>query len=182
MKQVEKYLLKVALLLGIFIMPFAASAEEIDMKEKVAKFLNDTGFAQLFAGDWLCLVMIVISCILFYLAIVKKFEPLLLLPIAFGMLLTNLPGAGLYHPELFEGGHVHWENFSISNNVGLLDYLYLGVKLGIYPCIIFIGVGKPQEFPSGSSCPTWNFCNILGSPCPRFYLCRSRLYRYYRWC
>ena len=50
MKQVEKYLLKVALLLGIFIMPFAASAEEIDMKEKVAKFLNDTGFAQLFAG------------------------------------------------------------------------------------------------------------------------------------
>ena len=124
MKQVEKYLLKVALLLGIFIMPFAASAEEIDMKEKVTKFLNDTGFAQLFAGDWLCLVMIVISCILFYLAIVKKFEPLLLLPIAFGMLLTNLPGAGLYHPELFEGGHVHWENFSISNNVGLLDYQY----------------------------------------------------------
>ena len=61
MKQVEKYLLKVALLLGIFIMPFAASAEEIDMKEKVAKFLNDTGFAQLFAGDWLFLVMIVIS-------------------------------------------------------------------------------------------------------------------------
>ena len=146
MKQVEKYLLKVALLLGIFIMPFAASAEEIDMKEKVAKFLNDTGFAQLFAGDWLCLVMIVISCILFYLAIVKKFEPLLLLPIAFGMLLTNLPGAGLYHPELFEGGHVHWENFSISNNVGLLDYLYLGVKLGIYPCIIFIGVGAMTDF------------------------------------
>ena len=53
-----------------------------------------------------------LSCILFYLAIVKKFEPLLLLPIAFGMLLTNLPGAGLYHPELFEGGHVHWGAFS----------------------------------------------------------------------
>ena len=100
--------------------------------------------------------MIVISCILFYLAIVKKFEPLLLLPIAFGMLLTNLPGAGLYHPELFEGGHVHWENFSISNNVGLLDYLYLGVKLGIYPWYYFYrcrsndrfwsAVGKPQSF------------------------------------
>ena len=146
MRQVEKYLLKVALLLGMFIMPFAASAEEIDMGEKVAKFVNDTGFAQLFAGNWLCLVMIVISCILFYLAIVKKFEPLLLLPIAFGMLLTNLPGAGLYHPELFEGGHVHWGDFTNSNNVGLLDYLYLGVKLGIYPCIIFIGVGAMAEF------------------------------------
>ena len=172
MKQVEKYLLKVALLLGIFIMPFAASAEEIDMKEKVAKFLNDTGFAQLFAGDWLCLVMIVISCILFYLAIVKKFEPLLLLPIAFGMLLTNLPGAGLYHPELFEGGHVHWENFSISNNVGLLDYLYLGVKLGIYPCIIFIGVGamtdfgpllaNPKSFLLGAAAQLGIFATFLG--------------------
>ena len=173
MKQVEKYLLKVALLLGIFIMPFAASAEEIDMKEKVAKFLNDTGFAQLFAGDWLCLVMIVISCILFYLAIVKKFEPLLLLPLAFGMLLTNLPGAGLYHPELFEGGHVHWENFSISNNVGLLDYLYLGVKLGIYPCIIFIGVGamtdfgpllaNPKSFLLGAAAQLGIFATFLGA-------------------
>ena len=173
MKQVEKYLLKVSLLLGIFIMPFAASAEEIDMKEKVAKFLNDTGFAQLFAGDWLCLVMIVISCILFYLAIVKKFEPLLLLPIAFGMLLTNLPGAGLYHPELFEGGHVHWENFSISNNVGLLDYLYLGVKLGIYPCIIFIGVGamtdfgpllaNPKSFLLGAAAQLGIFATFLGA-------------------
>ena len=57
MRQVEKYLLKIALLLGIFIMPFAASAEEVDMGEKVSKFLNDTGFAQLFAGNWLCLVM-----------------------------------------------------------------------------------------------------------------------------
>ena len=173
MKQVEKYLLKVALLLGRFIRPFAASAEEIDMKEKVAKFLNDTGFAQLFAGDWLCLVMIVISCILFYLAIVKKFEPLLLLPIAFGMLLTNLPGAGLYHPELFEGGHVHWENFSISNNVGLLDYLYLGVKLGIYPCIIFIGVGamtdfgpllaNPKSFLLGAAAQLGIFATFLGA-------------------
>ena len=173
MKQVEKYLLKVALLLGIFIMPFAASAEEMEMKEKLAKFLNDTGFAQLFAGDWLCLVMIVISCILFYLAIVKKFEPLLLLPIAFGMLLTNLPGAGLYHPELFEGGHVHWENFSISNNVGLLDYLYLGVKLGIYPCIIFIGVGamtdfgpllaNPKSFLLGAAAQLGIFATFLGA-------------------
>ena len=173
MRQVEKYLLKIALLLGIFIMPFAASAEEIDMGEKVSKFLNDTGFAQLFAGNWLCLVMIVVACVLFYLAIVKKFEPLLLLPIAFGMLLTNLPGAGLFHPELFDGGHVHWANFTDSNNVGLLDYLYLGVKLGIYPCIIFVGVGamtdfgpllaNPKSFLLGAAAQLGIFVTFLGA-------------------
>ena len=173
MRQVEKYLLKIALLLGIFIMPFAASAEEIDMGEKVSKFLNDTGFAQLFAGNWLCLVMIVVACVLFYLAIVKKFEPLLLLPIAFGMLLTNLPGAGVFHPELFDGGHVHWANFTNSNNVGLLDYLYLGVKLGIYPCIIFVGVGamtdfgpllaNPKSFLLGAAAQLGIFATFLGA-------------------
>lgn len=173
MKQVEKYLLKIALLLGIFIIPFAASAEEIDMGEKLSKFLDDTGFARLFAGNWLCLVMIVVACILFYLAIVKKFEPLLLLPIAFGMLLTNLPGAGLFHPELFDGGHVHWSNFTDANNVGLLDYLYLGVKLGIYPCIIFIGVGamtdfgpllaNPKSFLLGAAAQLGIFATFLGA-------------------
>ena len=173
MRQVEKYLLKISLLLGIFIMPFAASAEEIDMGEKVSKFLNDTGFAHLYSGNWLCLVMIVVACVLFYLAIVKKFEPLLLLPIAFGMLLTNLPGAGLFHPELFDGGHVHWANFTDSNNVGLLDYLYLGVKLGIYPCIIFIGVGamtdfgpllaNPKSFLLGAAAQLGIFATFLGA-------------------
>ena len=173
MKQVEKYLLKIALLLGIFIIPFTTSAEEIDMGEKITKFLNDMGFAQLFSGDWLCMVMIVISCILFYLAIVKKFEPLLLLPIAFGMLLTNLPGEGLYHPELFEGGLVHWGAFSNANNVGLLDYIYLGVKLGIYPCIIFIGVGamtdfgpllaNPKSFLLGAAAQLGIFATFLGA-------------------
>ena len=173
MRQVEKYLLKIALLLGIFIMPFAASAEEVDMGEKVSKFLNDTGFAQLFAGNWLCLVMIVVACVPFYLAIVKKFEPLLLLPIAFGMLLTNLPGAGLFHPELFDGGHVHWEAFTNANNIGLLDYLYLGVKLGIYPCIIFIGVGamtdfgpllaNPKSFLLGAAAQLGIFATFLGA-------------------
>ena len=141
----KKYLWRIVAFLGLFITPFAASAEETALNESMAKFINDTGFAQL-SGNWLCLVMILIACVLFYLAIVKKFEPLLLLPIAFGMLLTNLPGAGLYHPELFEGGHVHWNNFIDANNVGLLDYLYLGVKLGIYPCIIFIGVGAMTDF------------------------------------
>ncbi|MFR4039757.1 MAG: sodium ion-translocating decarboxylase subunit beta [Butyricimonas faecalis] len=154
-------------------MPFAASAEEIDMGEKISKFLNDTGFAHLYSGNWLCLVMIVVACVLFYLAIVKKFEPLLLLPIAFGMLLTNLPGAGLFHPELFDGGHVHWANFTDSNNVGLLDYLYLGVKLGIYPCIIFIGVGamtdfgpllaNPKSFLLGAAAQLGIFATFLGA-------------------
>ncbi|MBO6061094.1 MAG: sodium ion-translocating decarboxylase subunit beta, partial [Clostridia bacterium] len=82
--------------------------------------------------------------LLLYLAIVKKFEPMLLLPIAFGMLLTNLPGAEMYHPSLFEGGHVAWEGF--SEKAGLIDYLYLGVKLGIYPCLIFLGVGAMTDF------------------------------------
>ncbi|MDR2853866.1 MAG: sodium ion-translocating decarboxylase subunit beta [Prevotellaceae bacterium] len=99
------------------------------------------GFANF---DWRVAVMLVISLFLIYLAIVKGFEPLLLLPIAFGMLLTNLPGAGLFHADLFAGGHVHWGDF--VNEGGLLDYLYLGVKLGIYPCLIFIGIGAMTDF------------------------------------
>ena len=121
--------------------------------EAIINFLNSTGFAKLGENPWQ-LVMIVISCALLYLAIVKKFEPLLLLPIAFGMLLTNLPGAGIYHAALFEGGHVHWEMFAegipLANGsteaAGLLDVLYLGVKLGVYPCLIFIGVGCMTDF------------------------------------
>ncbi|MBR0445369.1 MAG: sodium ion-translocating decarboxylase subunit beta [Clostridia bacterium] len=90
--------------------------------------------------------MIVIACVLLYLAIVKKFEPLLLLPIAFGMLLTNLPGAGLYHEEIFAGGHVNWAVLGDPKQAGLIDYLYLGVKCGIYPCLIFMGVGAMTDF------------------------------------
>ena len=81
--------------------------------ESLERFLQSTGIACM--EDAWCLVMILVACILFYLAIVKKFEPLLLLPIAFGMLLTNLPGAGMYHPEFFADGHVHWEFFEGSN-------------------------------------------------------------------
>ncbi|MBR3932540.1 MAG: sodium ion-translocating decarboxylase subunit beta [Clostridia bacterium] len=92
--------------------------------------------------------MILIACVLLYLAIVKQFEPLLLLPIAFGMLLTNLAGAEMFHEELFAEGHVHWDLFSASNHItpGLIDILYLGVKLGIYPCLIFVGVGAMTDF------------------------------------
>ena len=94
MKQMKKYLFRLVAFLGLTITPFIASAEEVSLGESISKFLNDTGFARLVEGNWLCLVMIAVACLLFYLAIVKKFEPLLLLPIAFGMLLTNLPGAG----------------------------------------------------------------------------------------
>lgn len=114
----------------------------------VLEFLKQSGFYRLFTAgfpDWVKTVaMIAIACVLLYLAIVKKFEPMLLLPIAFGMLLTNLPGAEMYHPSLFEGGHVAWEGF--SEKAGLVDYLYLGVKLGIYPCLIFLGVGAMTDF------------------------------------
>ncbi len=113
----------------------------------VIDFLRSMGFVQLFVGDnWKCIIMILVACVLLYLAIVKKFEPLLLVPIGFGMLLTNLPGGGLFHEELFAGGHVNWELLGDSANTGLLDYLYLGVKLGIYPCLIFMGVGAMTDF------------------------------------
>ncbi len=111
--------------------------------EVIQKFLSTTGFAMLIE-DPKPLVMILIACFLLYLAIKKGFEPLLLIPIAFGMLLSNLPGTEMYHAALFEGGHVHWAEFSES--AGLIDYLYLGVKLGIYPSLIFLGVGAMTDF------------------------------------
>ena len=118
---------------------------EFSVGKAVTDYVSQAGFKG-FAQDWRYAVMILVSFLLLYLAIVKKFEPLLLMPIAFGMLLTNLPGAGMFHAELFAGGHVHWADFALGSGVGLLDYLYLGVKLGIYPCLIFIGVGAMTDF------------------------------------
>ena len=123
--------------------------------EAVEEFVNQTGIMKLINGaDWKSCVMILISFVLMYLAIGKGFEPLLLLPIAFGMLLTNLPGAGMFHAEIFEGGHIHWDMIKegvlladgTTESAGLIDILYLGVKLGIYPCLIFIGVGAMTDF------------------------------------
>ena len=178
--------------------------------EAIANFLTSTGFFQFTQGDnWKCLVMICISCVLLFLGIKKKFEPLLLVPIAIGMLVTNLPGSGMFHEILFAGGHVHWDIFqgepitasflsemlssgvsadvlqpyvdslwtstgeavtslsvqvqtlvaaeqfaaasgvtlsSVTVSVGLIDVLYLGIKLGIYPCLIFMGVGAMTDF------------------------------------
>ena len=211
------------------------------MLDAITNFLSQTGFSMFVdGGNWKCLIMIGIAFVLAYLAIVKQYEPLLLLPIAFGMLLTNLPGAEMFHEELFAGGHAHWDLFggaqyinsanltmpdffsilksgevilndgygsyvfghlsglsleadalinsagaivsstgemiaenanividlvglSVQNGdlytgttllatgvqtvtAGLLDYLYLGVKLGIYPCLIFLGVGAMTDF------------------------------------
>ena len=198
--------------------------------DAIIRFLQDTGF-YLFSqdGNWRCLIMLGIACVLLYLGIVKKFEPLLLVPIAFGMLITNLPGANMFHEIFFAGGHIHWDliggqpvtaslladlhsqgvaesvlapyiqqlmtaaqtTFSpemveqaiaavteeagaaitaleaqlqalvqaeqaaayygmtlsdITITPGLVDILYLGVKLGIYPCLIFMGVGAMTDF------------------------------------
>lgn len=121
--------------------------------DALINFWHQTGFYQIL-GSPNALIMILIACLLLYLAIVKKFEPLLLLPIAFGMLLTNLIGADMYHEALFAGGHVHWEMFGSGIPLadgstvmpGLIDVLYLGVKLGIYPCLIFVGVGAMTDF------------------------------------
>ena len=198
--------------------------------DAIIRFLQDTGF-YLFSqdGNWRYLIMLGIACVLLYLGIVKKFEPLLLVPIAFGMLITNLPGANMFHEIFFAGGHIHWDliggqpvtaslladlhSQGVAENVlapyiqqlmtaaqttfspemveqaiaavteeagaaitaleaqlqalvqaeqaaayygmtlsdititpGLVDILYLGVKLGIYPCLIFMGVGAMTDF------------------------------------
>ena len=113
---------------------------------------ESTGIAKLFNGDLLSfgktMLMFVFVAALVYLAIVKKFEPLLLLPIAVGMFLTNLPGANLFHMDLFihEDASMPILIQQIVEEGGFIDFLYLGVKLGIYPAIIFIGVGAMTDF------------------------------------
>ena len=102
-------------------------------------------------GGWQNLVMLIIACVLLYLGIVKKFEPLLLVGIAFGCLLTNLPNAGLYHQELWdafmdESSQFYHSYGNILRNAGLLDIFYIGVKTSLYPCLIFMGVGAMTDF------------------------------------
>ena len=139
----------------------------IKVVESFISFLSETGIAKMIMqmstdmadGNWLQVIgtplMLAIACVLLYLAIVKKFEPLLLLPIAFGMLLTNLPmdiGQKLMHPQFyvdetageFIDGHLNIQK--IVGEGGLLDLLYLGVKLGIYPPLIFLGIGVMTDF------------------------------------
>ncbi len=122
--------------------------------------------------DWKSGIMILISFVFMYLAIAKQFEPLLLLPISFGMLLTNLPEAGMYHPELWDG--VTNINFGdILHEGGLLDILYLGVKLQIYPPLIFLGIGtmtdfgpliaNPKSFLLGAAAQAGIFITFIGA-------------------
>ena len=104
----------------------------------------DSGFSQM---SWQTAVMLILACVLLYLGIVKKYEPLLMIGIAFGMLLTNLPGANLYHPELWDrflAGEIGYS--TILHDGGLLDILYIGVKSGVYPSLIFLGVGAMTDF------------------------------------
>ena len=113
--------------------------------DTILEFLKTTGVYLM--QDWRTLVMYAIIAVLFYLAIVKKFEPLLLLPIAFGMLLANLPGAEIMHTDWFMEVEGKYPNFGkILREGGMLDILYLGVKLGVYPPLIFMGVGAMTDF------------------------------------
>jgi oxaloacetate decarboxylase beta subunit len=141
--------------------------------DTLGRLAQTSGFYMLFA-DWRQIVMILLACILLYLGLVKKFEPLLLIGIAFGMLLTNLPGSNMYHPELwdlyiangtpvaelteelqsyvaahgyvFANDIVHMSFTEIIHSGGLLDILYIGVKSGLYPSLIFMGVGAMTDF------------------------------------
>lgn len=120
----------------------------MNVLETLETLVMESGFAAFFAdGGWKSLIMIAVACVLLYLGIVKKFEPLLLVGIAFGCLLTNLPGSNLYTPELWDAflaGNIGYGD--ILKNGGLLDILYIGVKAGIYPSLIFLGVGAMTDF------------------------------------
>ena len=128
----------------------------INIGEILLKLWNDSGFAAIASGfisdnGWQYAVMLIISFVLLYLAIVKKFEPLLLVGIAFGCLLTNLPKGGLYHQELWDAfmdpnSPLYHSYGEIMRNGGLLDIFYIGVKTSLYPCLIFMGVGAMTDF------------------------------------
>ena len=143
--------------------------------DSVGTLIQNCGFTSLSFGQAL---MILVSFVLMYLAIGRGFEPLLLLPIAFGMFLTNIPNANLYHTLIFinETGHIDWS--LLAETGGLLDYLYLGVKLGIYPPLIFLGVGcmtdfgpliaNPKSFLMGAAAQLGIFLAFFGALCIGF--------------
>ena len=123
----------------------------INIGEVLLNLWNKSGFSALISGfgegGWQNLVMIIIACVLLYLAIVKKFEPLLLVGIAFGCLLSNLPNSGLYHQDLWTQFMNHEIGYGkIMLEGGLLDIFYIGVKTSLYPCLIFMGVGAMTDF------------------------------------
>ena len=114
----------------------------------ILEFFEQMGFMNISLQQ---VIMLILSFFLLFLAIKKQYEPLLLLPIAFGMLLTNLPGANMYHSELWtaflDANSPAYHSYgTIMREGGLLDILYIGVKAGVYPCLIFMGVGAMTDF------------------------------------
>ncbi len=135
------------------------SANSIDFVDTLNTLWMESGIYNIFTNflgsGWQTLVMILIACVLLYFAIGRGFEPLLLVPIATGMLLSNVGGFEIFNSECFAEGHINWECFNGVGwtnaegeliKAGLFDYLYLGVKLGIYPCLIFMGIGAMTDF------------------------------------
>ena len=127
----------------------------VNIGEILLNLWESSGFAYLSSGfmdgGWQNLVMIIIACVLLYLGIVKQFEPLLLVGIAFGCLLSNLPMGGLYHEELWSAfmdpSNAAYHSYgAIMRDGGLLDIFYIGVKTSLYPCLIFMGVGAMTDF------------------------------------
>ncbi|MFO7611209.1 MAG: sodium ion-translocating decarboxylase subunit beta [Clostridia bacterium] len=118
----------------------------MDFINAIGKLVNESGFMTM---TWQQLLMIIISCFLLYLGIVKKYEPLLLIPIAFGMLLTNLPGSQMYHAEFWSDSanpEFKPDYMMILQKGGILDLFYIGIKSGVFPPLIFLGVGAMNDF------------------------------------
>ena len=146
--------IKILCVLGLMLLAcMPAMAAGFSAEEGISKFVEEMGFVSFFVNDgWKCAVMLFIGCFLLYLAIKKEYEPLLLLPIAFGMILTNLPGAGMFDSEMWNNEFLNpsspnYHSYGyIMAHGGLLDILYIGVKSGIYPCLIFLGVGAMTDF------------------------------------
>ena len=156
----------------------------MDILGTLNSLIMESGFAGFFqAGGWKNLIMIAVACVLLYMGIKKKFEPLLLVGIAFGVLLTNIPGAGLYDPQLWsdfltEGTAAYHSYSYVATHGGLLDILYMGVKAGLYPSLIFIGVGASTDFGPllanpktlllGASAQLGVFLAFIGAVCLAF--------------
>ena len=149
----KKHLRAMCLMALLLLVATPMMAGDFNLGTALEKFYSEMGFTSFFIGTgWKNLVMLAVGCVLLYLAIKKEYEPLLLLPIAFGMILTNLPGAGLFHTEMWNNEFLNPDSpyYHSYRHVmavgGLLDVLYIGVKAGIYPCLIFLGVGAMTEF------------------------------------
>lgn len=151
----KKHLRAMCLMALLLLVATPMMAGDFNLGTALEKFYSEMGFTSFFIGTgWKNLVMLAVGCVLLYLAIKKEYEPLLLLPIAFGMILTNLPGAGLFHTEMWndeflnpDSPYYHSYRHVMAEG-GLLDVLYIGVKAGIYPCLIFLGVGAMTDFGS----------------------------------